>query len=46
VLDVSWLEGFLLGSILASTDGAAVFAVLRGSTLRRRLARSLEGRPG
>src|SRR5215204_4965896 len=32
VLDVSWLEGFLLGSILASTDGAAVFAVLRGST--------------
>ena len=46
VLDASWLEGFLLGSILASTDGAAVFAVLRGSTLRRRLARSLEGEAG
>src|SRR5205085_5261346 len=40
------LEGLLLGSILASTDGAAVFAVLRGSTLRRRLARTLEGEAG
>jgi cell volume regulation protein A len=39
-------EGLLLGSILASTDGAAVFAVLRGSTLRRRLARTLEGEAG
>ena len=37
------LEGLLLGSILASTDGAAIFALLRGSTLRRRLARTLEG---
>lgn len=40
------LEGLLLGSILASTDGAAVFAVLRGSTLRRRLAQTLEGEAG
>jgi cell volume regulation protein A len=40
------LEGLLLGSILASTDGAAVFAVLRGTTLRRRLARTLEGEAG
>ena len=40
------LEGLLLGSILAATDGAAIFALLRGSTLRRRLARTLEGRPG
>ncbi len=40
------LDGLLLGSILASTDGAAVFAVLRGSTLRRRLARTLEGEAG
>jgi potassium/hydrogen antiporter len=39
-------QGLLLGSILASTDGAAVFAVLRGSTLRRRLARTLEGEAG
>lgn len=40
------LEGLLLGSVLASTDGAATFAVLRGSTLRRRLARTLEGEAG
>lgn len=51
-LAAAWLfgldlvDGLLLGSILASTDGAAVFAVLRGSTLRRRLARTLEGEAG
>ncbi len=46
LFNLSTLEGLLLGSILASTDGAAVFAVLRGSTLRRRLARTLEGEAG
>ncbi len=46
LLDLSVLEGLLLGAIVASTDGAAVFAVLRGSTLRRRLARTLEGEAG
>jgi potassium/hydrogen antiporter len=40
------LDGLLVGSIIASTDGAAIFAVLRGSTLRRRLARTLEGEAG
>ena len=39
-------EGLLLGAVLASTDGAAIFALLRGSTLRRRLARTLEGEVG
>ncbi len=46
LLGFSVLEGLLLGSILAATDGAAVFALLRGSTLRRRLARTLEGEAG
>jgi cell volume regulation protein A len=46
VLNLSTLEGLLLGSIVASTDGAAVFAILRGSTLRRRVARTLEGEAG
>jgi cell volume regulation protein A len=46
VLDLPLLEGLLLGSIVASTDGAAIFAVLRDSTLRRRLARTLEGEAG
>src|SRR3954469_8203711 len=42
----STLESMLVGSILAGTDGAAVFALLRGSTLRRRLAKTLEGESG
>ncbi len=40
------LEALLLGSTVAATDAAAVFAVLRGSTLRRRIARTLEGESG
>ena len=46
LFDLDTLEGLLLGSIVAATDGAAIFAVLRGSTLRRRLARTLEGEAG
>ena len=40
------LEAFLLGAILSGTDGAAVFALLRGSGLRPDLARTLEGEAG
>jgi potassium/hydrogen antiporter len=46
LFDMSTLEGLLVGSILAATDGAAIFGILRGSTLRRRLARTLEGEAG
>jgi cell volume regulation protein A len=46
LFDFSSLEAMLVGSILAATDGAAVFALLRGSTLRRRLAKTLEGESG
>ena len=40
------LEGLLLGAIVSSTDGAAIFAMLRGSSLKRKLARTLEGEAG
>jgi potassium/hydrogen antiporter len=46
LFDLTTLQGLLLGSIVASTDGAATFALLRGSTLRRKLARTLEGEAG
>ena len=46
ILDLPGAQALLLGSIVAATDGAAVFAVLRGSSLRRRLARTLEGEAG
>jgi cell volume regulation protein A len=46
LLDLTTLQGMLLGAIISSTDGAAIFALLRESTLRRRLARTLEGEAG
>jgi potassium/hydrogen antiporter len=46
LFDLTALEGLLLGAILSATDGAAIFALLRGSTLNRRLARALEGESG
>jgi len=46
LLDIGLLESFLLGSIVATTDSAAIFSVLRGSSLKRRLARTLEAESG
>jgi cell volume regulation protein A len=46
LFDLTTSQGLLLGAVLASTDGAAIFALLRGSTLRRRLARTLEAESG
>src|SRR3954452_15770282 len=46
LVDFDLKEGLLVGAVLASTDGAAIFALLRNSTLRRRLARALEGESG
>jgi cell volume regulation protein A len=46
IFDLSTLEGLLVGATIAATDGAAIFALLRGSTLKRRLARALEVESG
>jgi potassium/hydrogen antiporter len=46
LLGIAPVGGLLIGATLASTDGAAVFALLRGSALRRRIALILEGEAG
>jgi cell volume regulation protein A len=46
LFDLSLTESLLLGAVAASTDAAAVFATLRGTRLRRRLARTLEAESG
>ena len=46
ILDLGLLEGLIVGAAIAATDSAAIFAVLRGSNLRRNIARSLEGESG
>jgi len=46
LFDLSWLEAVLLGAVVASTDAAAVFATLRFTHIRRRIARTLEAETG
>ncbi len=46
LFDLDLLEGLIIGAAVAATDSAAIFTVLRGSRLRRRLARALEGESG
>jgi len=46
LFDFTVLEGLLLGSVIASTDSAAIFSVLRGSNVKRKLARTLEAESG
>ncbi len=43
---LSWLEGLLLGAVLAPTDAAAVFSVLKGRGLPARLRGVLETESG
>lgn len=42
LLDLEWRTAFLWGAVLSSTDAAAVFSVLRGMGVSRRLSGALE----
>src|SRR5699024_9725748 len=42
ILDVPLLDGFLLGSIVGSTDAAAVFMVLGAKNIKKKLSSILE----
>lgn len=46
LFDLTWLQSMLLGAVVSSTDAAAVFATLRFTQIRRRLARILEAETG
>jgi len=46
IFDLSLEQGLLVGAVISATDGAAIFAVLRKSSLERRLALTLEGESG
>ena len=46
LFDLSWSQALLLGAVVGSTDAAAVFATLRFTGLRRRLATLLAAESG
>ena len=46
LLGISWLEGMLFGSIVGSTDAAAVFAVIGGQSIRKSLAATITAESG
>ena len=46
LFDLPWVTAALVGAVVASTDAAAVFATLRFTHIKRRLARTLEAESG
>lgn len=46
ILGITWLEAFLLGSIVGSTDAAAVFSVLTRQNIKSKISSTLEAESG
>nr|WP_240795454.1 potassium/proton antiporter [Aquibacillus halophilus] len=46
IFGFTWLEAFLIGSIVGSTDAAAVFAVLKGKNINKNIEATLEAESG
>lgn len=46
IIDLSWTEAFLLGSIVGSTDAAAVFAALKERNIKTKVGATLEAESG
>jgi len=46
IFDFTWPQAFLMGAIVGSTDAAAVFAMLQGRNINKRLGATLEGESG
>ncbi len=46
VLGLGWIESFLLGSIVGSTDAAAVFSVMSGQNIKPKMSATLEMESG
>jgi cell volume regulation protein A len=46
IFDMDWLESFLIGAIVGSTDAAAVFAILAGQNVKGKLTSILEAESG
>ncbi|MGG3800512.1 potassium/proton antiporter [Metabacillus fastidiosus] len=46
IFGIDWLEAFLMGAIVGSTDAAAVFSVMTGQNIKDKLSSTLEAESG